>query len=129
MPKELTREQKLKKYNAPKTKIFTVTLLRHYDRLTPESLIEKLQSVINEYKNEDSELSVDFESENDYYDTYHNLVLEIKRPLTIEEEDAIIAKGDKEAEKKDKSFKKKQDEYIKALRVRYPHYELPKLPE
>lgn len=129
MPKELTRTQKLKKYAVPKeVLVATETIMYPSEDYDPVELMEKIEFEVAKYPEYPTK-KLTLEPVEDYYDSYNCLVLIVSRPLTEAEQDVLIAKGDKEAAKKEKSFKKKQDEYIKALKKKYPNYELPPLPE
>lgn len=129
MLKELTRAQKLVKYKAPKgIEVARELVMYSHDEYDPTELIEKIEMLTAKYPEVPTK-KLELIDAGDYYDTYHNLVLTVTRPLTIEEEDAIIAKGDKEEEKgklkKEKSFAKAKANYEKALAEKYPNYKLP----
>lgn len=126
MSKELTRAQKLKKYEAPTEILVSEEVIMYageeYDDV--EKLISKLRFEWDHYVGKTKKKLVLADTD-DYYDNYYNLVLVVTRPLTTEEEDAIIAKGDKKAEGKEKSFAKAKADYEKALAKKYPNYKLP----
>lgn len=123
MPKELTRAQKLHKYGAPK-EVFLAkdTIMGAGDIYECGELIERIESFYARYPECPRKI---VELKEDYYDGYYSLVGFATRPLTIEEEDVIIAKGDKKAEGKEKSFAKAKADYEKALAKKYPNYKLP----
>lgn len=127
MPKELTRKQKLKKYNIPKEILVAEEKIMYSsEEYDPTELMEKIEAAVAKYPEYPAKKLILADS-GDYYDTYHDLILQVSRPLTIEEEDVLIAKGDKETEKKEKSFAKAKADYEKALAKKYPNYKLPDL--